>query len=57
MAPGSGVVAAPGAAISEAQRSKAARSLPMTSLFSFIASIFHLNDNPLEPGAILLLEH
>ena len=29
----------------------------MTSLFSFIASIFHLNDTPLDPRAILLLEH
>ena len=30
---------------------------PMTSLFSFIARIFHLDDNNFEPRAILLLEH
>jgi hypothetical protein len=57
MAPGPGVVRAPGAAISEAQKAKAAKSLPMTRLFSSIFSIFHLNDDHFDPRAILLLEH
>jgi hypothetical protein len=29
----------------------------MTRIFSFIASIFHLDDDTFEPRAILLLEH
>jgi len=57
MAPEPGVVRAPGAAISGAETAKATRNLPMTRLFSFFASIFHLNEDHVEPRAILLLEH
>ena len=57
MAPGLGVAAAPCAAISGAEKANAARSLPMSNIFAFIASIFHLNDDNFEPRALLLLEH